>query len=252
MLMSLPRDEWVQTTQYGLSEIANYFAAADDPLVQIAGQKGIVKYPYDPSRAQQLFAQAGWTKGPDGLLHNGAGQTTGPFLCCRNAGESDAADVRESLLIVDALKQAGIQAEHPFPATPAGVSGTAARKFSSLAWQGRIAPGRFTEALWFKSWHSVEAPVDANNWTGGNLGSWINPGYDRLNDQMNRTIEAGPRQELRLDLIKMINEEMPAIPLWYEALGVTHKKNVTGLNKSPHAPPLLKMSTWNVHTWDLK
>ncbi len=252
MLLSFPRAEWVQTHQYGLSEIANYFAAADDPLARIADQRGIVKYPYDPTRAQQLFAQAGWTKGPDGLLRNASGQTTGPFLCCRIAGETDAADVRESLIIVDALKGDGIQAEHPYPATPAGLSGTAARKFSSLAWQGRIAPGRFTEALWLKSWHSGEAPGDGNSWNGGNLGGWTNPAYDRLHDQMTRTLEAAPRQESRLDLIRMINEDLPAIPLWYESLGVAHKKTVTGLNRAPYAPPLLKMSTWNVHTWDIR
>lgn len=252
MLMYLPRAELVESHQYGLSEVANYWAAADDPLIRLAEQRGIPKYPYDPTRADQLFAQAGWTKGADGLLRNSAGQATGPFLCCRNAAESDAADVRESLIVVDSLKKAGIQAEHPFPATPAGVSGAAARKFSALAWQGRIAPGRFTEALWFRTWVTAEAPHDGSGWTGGNLGAWTNPAYDALHDQMNRSLEIGPRQELRLQLMKLINDELPAIPMWYEALGVTHKKTVTGLAKSPHAPPLLKMSTWNIHTWDIR
>ena len=35
----------------------------------------LTPYAYNPQKALQLFAEAGWTKGPDGLLHNAKGDT---------------------------------------------------------------------------------------------------------------------------------------------------------------------------------
>jgi peptide/nickel transport system substrate-binding protein len=251
MLHSLDRADWIESLQYGLTEIVHYYAAATDPLNQLADQRGIVKYAYDPARAERLFGEAGWTRGSDGLLRNSAGQTV-PFRCCRAATEQDAADVRESLTIVDALKRAGIQAEHPYPGAPAGLSVADQRRFIAVNREGNVNPYRFSEQGWFSTLISSAIANDENRWVGANAGGWSNPAYDGLFTEMTRTLEAGPRQELQLQLLKMVAEEVPVIPLWYEPLGVVHRKGVEGMNRRPHAPPLTQMSTWNIHTWDLK
>lgn len=251
MLSSLPRAEWIDTFQYSQTQVADYFAAVGDPLLQAAKQKGIVTYPFDPTKAQRLFTEAGWTKETDGFLHNSAGQLMPTFRCCRVGGEGDDADVRESLTIDDALQKAGVRAEHPIPSAPAGLAAVDSRKFNAVSWEGRIAPGRFTEQLWLGTWISSQVANDESRWNGGNLGGYMNPAYDRLWDQMSRSLEVGPRADVRLQLMQMVSESLPAIPLWYEALGVTARKGVTGIKESPPAPPLLKMTTWNIHTWDV-
>jgi ABC-type transport system substrate-binding protein len=251
MLHSLDRADWIESLQYGLTEIVHYYAAATDPLNRLADQRGIVKYGYDPARAERLFAETGWTRGADGLLRNSSGLTV-PFRCCRAATEQDAADVRESLTIVDALKRAGIQAEHPYPGAPAGISVADQRRFLAVNREGNVNPYRFSEQGWFSTLISSAIANEENRWVGANAGGWSSPAYDGLFAEMTRTLEAGPRQELQLQLLKMIAEEVPVIPLWYEPLGVVHRKGVAGMNRRPHAPPLTQMSTWNIHTWDLK
>jgi peptide/nickel transport system substrate-binding protein len=249
MIYSMDRADWVESLQYNLTEVVNYYAAADDPLIRLAEQRGIVKYDYDPTRAQRLFAEAGWNRGADGLLRNSAGRTV-PFLCCRQAS-ADAADNRESLAMVDVLKKAGIQAEHPLPDTPAGLSAADQRKFASVNKQGQISPYRFSEQGWFLTLISSQSASDENRWVGANTGGWTNATYDGLFEQMRRTLEGGPKQELQLQMLKMIAEELPVIPLWYEPLGVVYRKGITGINRRPHAPPLTAMTTWNIHTWDI-
>jgi peptide/nickel transport system substrate-binding protein len=251
MLHSLDRADWIESLQYGLTEIVHYYAAATDPLNRLADQRGIVKYGYDPARAERLFAETGWTRGADGLLRNSSGLTV-PFRCCRAATEQDAADVRESLTIVDALKRAGIQAEHPYPGAPAGISVADQRRFLAVNREGNVNPYRFSEQGWFSTLISSAIANEENRWVGANAGGWSSPAYDGLFAEMTRTLEASPRQELQLQLLKMIAEEVPVIPLWYEPLGVVHRKGVAGMNRRPHAPPLTQMSTWNIHTWDLK
>src|SRR5207247_1204556 len=65
MLHSLNRQQLVDVFQNGFTQIAYFPAFPEFPIYQLAEQRGLPKYPYDPERAQQLFGQAGWMKGPD-------------------------------------------------------------------------------------------------------------------------------------------------------------------------------------------
>ena len=86
------------------------FVVPNDPVHRVAEQVGYATYPYDPARAAQLLAAAGWTRGADGMLQNGAGQhfTMGMRV---NANQSGPA-----LAMVDYWKQGGI--DTPYEAFP--------------------------------------------------------------------------------------------------------------------------------------
>lgn len=93
---------------------------------------------------------------------------------------------------------------------------------------------------------------DRNGWSGANQGSWLSPTYDRLFAEMMRTFDVGPRQELALQLVKLTAEELPVIPMYYNPIGLAVSKRVTGINRKPHAPTLMPVTTWNIHTWDIQ
>src|SRR5439155_2614211 len=65
LLQSLDRPEFVATLLFGLVDVAEFFAAPEEPAYKLALQRGLPRYPYDLARAQQLMADAGWTKGAD-------------------------------------------------------------------------------------------------------------------------------------------------------------------------------------------
>lgn len=250
MIYSLNRDQFVEALAFGQTEFGHYLAMPDDPVTQLAHQRGVIQYAYDPTRAERLFAEAGWTRGPDRLLRNSAGQTV-PFRCCRQA-DDDSNDIRESLAVVEEFKQAGVQATHPLPSPPAGQPSIENRKFTSINKEGNIGPFRFNERGSLASIISSQIANDQNGWTGSNGGGWSNPTYDAVFAEMMRTFDIGPRQDLAYQLVKLAAEELPVLPMYYSPIGVAVRKGVEGINRKPHAPPLLQNTTWNVHTWDLR
>src|SRR5437667_153864 len=87
-----------RTTSPGRPGVAHLFVPPTDPVYKLVEAKGLAKYPYDPTRAAHLLANAGWTKGPEGMLRNSAGQGF-PFEI------RDGADV--GVVFADMLKQGG-------------------------------------------------------------------------------------------------------------------------------------------------
>src|SRR5207245_10557278 len=68
----------------------------------------IPQFPYDPSRAQQLLAQAGWVRGANGVLTS---QATGePFQVLLWNTQSTGAE-REMNVVADSWKAIGAQTE---------------------------------------------------------------------------------------------------------------------------------------------
>ena len=57
------------------------------------------------------------------------------------------------------------------------------------------------------------------------------------------------RQEPLFGMVKMIAEELPVLPVYYNPLGVAVRKGVQGIGS---VSVLQLASTWNIHTWDIK
>ncbi|MER3452042.1 MAG: diguanylate phosphodiesterase, partial [Thermus sp.] len=59
----------------GLQPVAHTWIAPVNPL----HNPNLKKYPYDPKKAEELLAQMGWRKGPDGILQRTVGGRTVRF-----------------------------------------------------------------------------------------------------------------------------------------------------------------------------
>ena len=57
------------------------------------------------------------------------------------------------------------------------------------------------------------------------------------------------RQETLFQMIKILDEELPVLPMFYRATGLAARK---GLEGPTATPPIQAASTWNLYTWDLK
>src|SRR4029450_611904 len=62
----------METMAFGLSEVAHSFYFPGDPNYPFVKDSFPV-FPYDPRRAQDLLAGAGWVRGADGMLTHQAG-----------------------------------------------------------------------------------------------------------------------------------------------------------------------------------
>lgn len=235
------------TLHYGLTEPGEYFVLTSDPLHPLLEQRGAIKYPYDPTRAQRLFNEAGWTKGPDGLLRNPAGETV-QLSCCRKF-DADSNDVQESLAIVSELRSMGIDAAHPIPSAPPGSSSATVRQFDAL--NGDANAGRI---LWsiragFATFISREISTPENAWRGQNSRGYSNLTYDALFERLQGTLKADERREFALQLAQMLSEQLPSVPVFENPQGLAVQNGITGVQRRP---PLNVASSFNIHEWDIQ
>jgi peptide/nickel transport system substrate-binding protein len=248
MLYSLNRQQLVDVLQSGMTEIAYFLNFPENPVYRLAEQRGLPKYSYDPTTATRLFAEAGWTKGPDGLLHNAAGETV-PFQCCRYPS-ADSNDARESLAWGSDLKAAGINAEHPLQPAPAGLSSSETRRVQNQGeWGGSIGNFRITTDQNWATLIAANIPGQATAWSGINAGGWTNPTYEDLYTRQVSTLDSGPRQEIEFQMFKIMAEQLPLLPGYYNPLGVVIRKGITGAGKGA---VMNRGITWNIQTWDIK
>lgn len=248
MTYGMSREEnLANNLQYALTTVPHYFVMPTDPAYKLAEQRGLTKYPYDPTRSQRLFAEAGWTKGADGVLRNNAGESI-PFRCCRLA-TADSNDIRESLAMVEELKSMGIQAAHPLPSAPAGSSSRDSREFQNINKEGSIGPLRFSLRGGLASIISENIPRASNGFNASNSGSWSNPTYDGLHARAEVALNPTERHDIRVQMIKLLTDEMPLIPMYYNPNAVVLRKGVEGPGD---AAALAAAITWNIHTWDVR
>ena len=132
----------------------------------------VPKYPYDLRRAQELFAQAGWTRGPDGILvHSSTGERFDYQVHIQEEkSEQDQA------IVADQWKLAGVNAIQT--ALPRPRDREAEAKQPGII----VTSPKGYEVPYLDSsrQHSANISTSANRWTGRNRGGYVNSEVDAL------------------------------------------------------------------------
>ncbi|MSQ22936.1 MAG: hypothetical protein EXR58_00005, partial [Chloroflexi bacterium] len=247
MLYSINREPLAADLQESFTPVVYYPAFLEFPVYQQAIQRGIPRYEYDLTKGQQLFAAAGWNKGPDGLLRNSAGQTV-EFPCCRYPTEL-AANTQESLAWGDYFSTAGLVVENPVVQPPiAGLAAAEQRRVQTVNWGGMKSNWAVTAAGAFQTVIKANIATADTRWVGINTAAWSNPAYDDLYAKASKTLELGPRLETQLQMLKIIMDELPVFPVYYTAIGLVARQGVEGLGQ-PN--PFNRSVVDDVHLWDL-
>jgi len=189
-----------------------------------ASNPNVKKYPYDPARARQLLAEAGFTPGPDGILRDRAGKRV-EMTFMTTAGNATREQTQQ--IVKEQLKAVGIEIR--IDNVPAAVFlGRVAprRQWPHLAmWASLFSP----EILPFPNFHSTQIPSAANNWEGLNRTGWRNPENDQLLEQMNEELDEGKRIGLFRRQQTIYAEELPSLPLYFRLYLVTAMKQLRNI-----------------------
>lgn len=240
LLHSLDRKEFVETLLFGLVDVAEYFAAPDEPAYRLALQRDVPRYPYDLARAEQLLNGAGWTRGQDRTFRNNAGQPLTIDVTSSNQG----ANVEESTTVAAQWSAAGFQSRPtPYPAIAENATEIRHKAPGALIW-----PYNFSPTV-IKTFTRSEVGVEANRWRGGNYGAYANPAYEGRYADLTNTFDPAERNETTFQLLKMLADDVPALPIFFTPLSLIVRKNVEGPGTVSY---MQAANAWDIHAWDMK
>ena len=170
MLHAVDREAISRDLFQGQQQVADIWVSPRRPQFS-AVQAAITKYEYSPQRAEQLFQDAGWRKGSDGVLLNGRGERF--VIDGRVAGAGELLQVQQAT--VDYWRRVGVQTDINNISPELDVSPEYRNQWTGAYW---ASINLVLEDL-RNSLHSQLAPRPENRFAGSNRGRWMNPRADR-------------------------------------------------------------------------
>jgi peptide/nickel transport system substrate-binding protein len=231
---AIDRTTLVETVARGIPPLADSWISPKSAL-RPALESSIPQYPYDPARAQQLLAQAGWVRGGDGTLMNSAtGEKFESELWTTNPE-----DMKPVAVIASQWRTLGAQIGEY--GVPAGRSND--REHAASYPLGFIVPGEFVPNKFLS--HEIRSA--ATRWIGQNRPGYANPRVDDLVDRLAVSIDTNERLTVQRELLQAAMGDVMTMPLYWGVAPVLQLKGVRS-HETVSAPATI--STWNFFDYD--
>ncbi len=240
LALSLDRQTLVDAMSAGTVPVAHTLPGPDEPVYQVLQQKGFTPYPFDSRRAQALLAEAGWTKGADGLYRSG----TGSVFSISVSSQDKTDNMLETEAIVGLLREPGLN-----PSSSYYCDGCADKDRLQAQFTGLLNRTLSSAIPAMKHLTTSEFPAEQGRWRGANSGVYANPSFDQLYERYVSTLQPAARDDLLAQMLKTEADDVATIYMYYDmstAVAVIPR----GLTGPGPVPPNQLAPAWNVHTWD--
>jgi peptide/nickel transport system substrate-binding protein len=200
--------------------------------------RALAKYPYDPRQTAMLMGEAGLAKDRDGFYTDVQGARFRPEFQVTPSLETQ----RMQLVMSETWQRDGIDVQ-PVVLPDAQIQDAEGRaKFAGLATVGsalgveREQVARFT---------APQIATAANRWRGFNPG-WPNPVYDQLFEEYDRTLDRSQQVTYVVEMMKLLSEEVPILPVYYNLYTVAMASDLQGPTISTAGSVY-----WNIQDWQI-
>jgi len=236
LLYALDRQAMVDALFQGKQPVANSYL----PPKHYGYNASAPKYAYTPDRAKQLFAEAGWTPGPDGVLRNAQGERF-TVTIGTTAGNRVREDVEQ--ILQNQWRKVGVELK--ISNQPARVffgETTRHREFEMAMYAWVQNPVSDCESLYTTD----NIPSAQNAYNGQNTPGFSNTEMDKLCHAIPTELDQVKRVAMLKRSQAILSDELPVLPLYFR-MEVSAIKNAmrnwkpTGINSSP--------ITWNATQW---
>lgn len=238
LLLAIDRGQIVARLFEGRQTVAHTSVNPLDPM----HDGGTRAWPFDLARAAAVLDAAGWTRGPDGIRRNAAGERLS-FELMTTAGNRAREQVQQ--VIQGMWRQAGIEArirnEPPRVLFAETLSKRRLQGAALFAWIS--APESVPRSVL----HSEEIPSEARNWSGQNYTGYRNPEMDALLEAIPVELDREKRRTLWSRLQAIYAEDLPALPLWFRADAHVWPQWLENVRPTGHLnPSSLWVEAWRV------
>jgi len=198
------------------------------------------KYAYNPDRAKQLFAEAGWTMGPDGILRNAHGERF-TITIGTTAGNRVREDVEQ--ILQSQWQKVGVELKvSNQPARVFFGETTRHREFEMAMYAWLLSPVSDCETLYT----TENIPSAQNAYNGQNFAGFSNPEMDTLCHAIPTELDQAKRVAMLRRTQAILADELPVLPLYFRVDVTSIKRGLrnwkpTGLGQS--------QVTWNANQW---
>ncbi len=201
-------------------------------------ERVIRHYPYDPRESERLMAEAGFTRGGDGMFASG-GEHFAPLFWEESGSQND----KELGIFVAVWRQAGFDMQ-TFVLNAAQLrDGQLRATFPAMyTTQG----GGATEDR-LDTFASSTIPRPTNRFQGNNRGGYTNPEYDRLWDAFTKTLDRAERDRQVTEMMRILSEDVPAIPIYFNMAPWAYLSSIKGPELGARIPD--PNVAWNIHEW---
>jgi peptide/nickel transport system substrate-binding protein len=196
-------------------------------------ERRVNRYTYDPRRTEQLMAEAGYAKDREGFFANGAGDRFRPDYQTLAGSTFE----RGQAIITDTWWKAGLGVQPSVMSAVQVRDNLARATFPGL---GMLLIGAGADDTFV----TANIGTASNRWSGGNRGGWSNPEFDRLYAQFNTALDRSERADYAVQMMNMINDEVPGFPMFPDVKVLAYTTRLTGPDP---AVPL-----WNIQEWELR
>ncbi len=236
LLYAIDRQALVQTLFQGKQPVADSYL----PPKHYGFDNALPKYAYNPEKAKQLFTEAGWTPGPDGVLKNAQGERFTVTI-----GTTSGNRVREDVEQVLQSQWRKVGVELKVSNQPARVffgETTRHREFEMAMYAWLLSPVSDCETLYT----SDSIPSAQNAYNGQNFSGFNNPEMDKLCHTIPTELDQAKRVTMLKRTQAILADDLPVLPLYFRVDVTSIKKGFqnwkpTGLGQS--------QVTWNAFQW---
>ncbi|MBM2810130.1 MAG: hypothetical protein HW416_889 [Chloroflexi bacterium] len=221
------------TTDTIFDSSLDYFPAID---------RVVQKYPFDARTSERLMAEAGFVRGADGIY---VGPVEGRLVLDYRSGVGGEGDAERSIL-GSGWRRAGFDVTETPQSAAQSRDGETRGTFPSMYGQTT----GLEESNQTASFSTAQIAGPQNRWSGRNRQGWSNPDYDRLVETFNGALEADRRLELRIQIAKLLSEEIPSVMMHFNLNPVVFVSALRGPVQT--ASSATAYTAWNMHEWELR
>ena len=235
LMHATDRQSLMDSLQGGLTGVAHVVVGPTEPEYKEV-ESAAVRYEYDQRRAAQLIEGLGYSRGPDGIYRDTAGQRLAVEMRTYGIKVSDDASVS----IADAWTRFGVATE-PLIVPPQRITD---REYMAT-YPGFLMYRQPNAASDLGRLRGLLAPTAENRYVGSNYARYVSPEFDSLIDRYLTTIPKQERLRVLGDAVRHISENLNLMGLFYDA-------DISFLSSRLQNVTVRERILWNIHLWDTK